>query len=292
MTRPEQYKDASTLETYTGRAILYIERELSGIWTSREPPTRSCVRAKNPRWRPFGKLARVTELLWIRALEEARERLKILQSPVAGATAVEELQEQVEKLSMALAEARAREGEQLIHLSRLSRERADLHAERAKLLGGRRWRCHAPCGSAMPAGTLNVRTGIHQVSRSGVGAGEYLAETGSAGSALGYPCAPAARPDTVGFFCGKLAPRASVNSFARVRSLDLRRPLRAGIRQSIPGLLSACGTRNGQRPRGVASVCRATLPAAYIARPRHQEALWHHHLDVARRRIGSEFLNL
>jgi hypothetical protein len=56
-------------------------------------------------------LARVTELLWRRALEEARERLKIHQGPDSrAATAVEELQEQVGKLSLGLAEARAREG--------------------------------------------------------------------------------------------------------------------------------------------------------------------------------------
>jgi hypothetical protein len=51
----------------------------------------------------------VTELLWRRALEEARERLKLVQTPDADVTGVEELQEQVGKLSVALAEARARE---------------------------------------------------------------------------------------------------------------------------------------------------------------------------------------
>src|SRR5580658_2929381 len=78
-------------------------------------------------------LARVTELLWRRALEEARERLKILH-PDEATTAVEELQEQLGKLSMALAEARAREGEQLMHLATLSREREQLRGERGKLM--------------------------------------------------------------------------------------------------------------------------------------------------------------
>ena len=79
-------------------------------------------------------LARVTELLWRRALEEARERLKVVQSPDGTASGVEELQEQVGKLSIALAEARAREGEQLTYLSTLSKERGALRVERASLL--------------------------------------------------------------------------------------------------------------------------------------------------------------
>jgi hypothetical protein len=48
-------------------------------------------------------LARVTELLWRRALEEARERLKLLQSPDQAVSGTEALQEQVGKLSIALA---------------------------------------------------------------------------------------------------------------------------------------------------------------------------------------------
>jgi hypothetical protein len=79
-------------------------------------------------------LARVTELLRRRALEEARERLKLLQVPDKSATAAEELREQVGNLSIALAEARAREGEQLTHLATLSKEREELRLERAKLL--------------------------------------------------------------------------------------------------------------------------------------------------------------
>jgi len=44
------------------------------------------------------------------------------------------LQEQVMKLSVALAETRAREGEQLTDLATLSNERAGLRAERGSLL--------------------------------------------------------------------------------------------------------------------------------------------------------------
>jgi hypothetical protein len=79
-------------------------------------------------------LARVTELLWRRALEEARERLKILQEPDASTNELLPMQEQVMKLSVALAEARAREGEQLTHLAALSKERETLRAERAGLM--------------------------------------------------------------------------------------------------------------------------------------------------------------
>jgi chromosome segregation ATPase len=79
-------------------------------------------------------LARVTELLWRRAIEEARERLKILQQPDSTASGLEELQEQVGKLSVALAEAKAREGEQLTHLTTLSRERQGWRTERGSLL--------------------------------------------------------------------------------------------------------------------------------------------------------------
>ena len=79
-------------------------------------------------------LARVTELLWRRAREEARERLKLLKSPETPASRMEELQEQVGKLSIALAEATAREGEQLTHLAALSKERQEWRTERGSLL--------------------------------------------------------------------------------------------------------------------------------------------------------------
>jgi Plasmid replication region DNA-binding N-term len=79
-------------------------------------------------------LARVTELLWRRALDEARERLKILGVRDEPAGELVRLQEQLSKLSVALAEARAREGEQLTHLASLSRDRETLRTERASLL--------------------------------------------------------------------------------------------------------------------------------------------------------------
>jgi len=75
-------------------------------------------------------LARVTELFWRRALEEARERLKGVAEPEVSYT----LEDQVVKLSTALAEARAREGELLTQLSSLSRDRDGLRSERGKLL--------------------------------------------------------------------------------------------------------------------------------------------------------------
>lgn len=79
-------------------------------------------------------LARVTELMWRRALEEARERLKTLQSPGPDQTGAEELQEQIGSLSVALAEARAREGEQLTQLTAFAKERQAWRTERASLL--------------------------------------------------------------------------------------------------------------------------------------------------------------
>jgi hypothetical protein len=79
-------------------------------------------------------LARVTELLWRRALEEARERLKLLQQPDQKPGALEELQEQIGKLSVALAEAKAREHEQVQHIASLLRDRSDWSQERKSIL--------------------------------------------------------------------------------------------------------------------------------------------------------------
>jgi hypothetical protein len=75
-------------------------------------------------------LARVTELFWRRALEEARARLKGVAEPAAAYP----LEDQVVKLSTTVAEARAREGELLTQLSMLSRDRDVLRGERGKLL--------------------------------------------------------------------------------------------------------------------------------------------------------------
>jgi len=77
---------------------------------------------------------RDSETLWRRSLDEARERLKILGIRDEPGNELVELQEQVMKLSVALAEARAREGEQLTHLARLSKERETLRTERGSLL--------------------------------------------------------------------------------------------------------------------------------------------------------------
>src|ERR1700730_15202427 len=79
-------------------------------------------------------LARVTELLWRRALEEARERLKLLQQPESKPGALEELQDQISKLSVTLAEARAREGEYLTYLASLTAEREAWRRDRNVLL--------------------------------------------------------------------------------------------------------------------------------------------------------------
>src|SRR5271156_358247 len=70
-------------------------------------------------------LARVTEMFWRRALEEARERLKGVAEPEGSYS----LEDQVVKLSTAVAEARAREGEYLTQLSGISRDRDGLRGE-------------------------------------------------------------------------------------------------------------------------------------------------------------------
>ena len=79
-------------------------------------------------------LARVTELLWRRALEEARERLKIFRGPDHASSRLEELEDQIGKLSIALVEVRAREGEQLTHLATLSTDRERLGRDRTSLM--------------------------------------------------------------------------------------------------------------------------------------------------------------
>jgi len=168
----ENDKDGSgARETFTGRDILYregavglldVQRAADALLRQGRKPSVAAIREHlgggSPNtitpllakyWERLGSrlgegpeslervpeaLARVTGLLWRRALEEARERLKIHQSPDKTNTAVEELQEQVGKLSVALAEARAREGEQLTHLTALSKEREGWRGERGSLL--------------------------------------------------------------------------------------------------------------------------------------------------------------
>jgi Plasmid replication region DNA-binding N-term len=171
MPRPELPDDDTGAPEYTGRDVIYRDSAISALDVQRAAdallrqgikPSVAAVREQlgggSPNtltpllakyWESLGQrlgngpeslervpenLARVTELLWRRALEEARERLKILPEPDASENALLPLQEHVMKLSMALAEARAREGEQLTHLAELSREREGLRAERGSLL--------------------------------------------------------------------------------------------------------------------------------------------------------------
>jgi hypothetical protein len=168
----ENDKDGSgTKETFTGRDILYregsvglldVQRAADALLRQGRKPSVAAIRKQlgggSPNtitpllakyWEKLGSrlgdgpeslaqvpeaLARVTELLWRRALEEARERLRLLRDPDQAVSAVEEIQEQVAKLSVALAEARAREGEQLTHLAMLSKEREGLRIERGQLM--------------------------------------------------------------------------------------------------------------------------------------------------------------
>jgi hypothetical protein len=165
-------KDVSgTKETFTGRDVLYregavglldVQRAADALLKQGRKPSVAAIREHlgggSPNtitpllakyWEKLGSrlgngpeslervpeaLARVTELLWRRALEEATERLKLSQSPETNATGMEQLQEQIGKLSLALAEARAREGEQLTYLAIVSKEREELRADRGSLL--------------------------------------------------------------------------------------------------------------------------------------------------------------
>jgi hypothetical protein len=163
--------DSVAKETFTGRDVLYregavglldVQRAADALLRQGRKPSVTAIReylgGGSPNtitpllakyWEKLGSrlgegpeslervpeaLARVTELLWRRALEEARERLKLLQSPQTPVNGMEELHNQIGKLSMALAEARAREGEQLTYLSTLSKEREALRSERASLI--------------------------------------------------------------------------------------------------------------------------------------------------------------
>jgi len=167
----EHDPDAPKPESFTGRDILYreaavgfldVQRAADALLRQGRKPSVAAIREHlgggSPNtitpllakyWEKLGSrlgdgpeslervpeaLARVTELLWRRALEEARERLTILQSPADLGSELGAMHEQLSKLSVALAEVRAREGEQLTHLSTLSKERETLRAERTSLL--------------------------------------------------------------------------------------------------------------------------------------------------------------
>jgi hypothetical protein len=171
MTPPKDTPDTEDWHEFTGRDVLYREGVISALDVQRaadallrqgtkpsvaslrqqlgggSPNTITPLLAKY--WETLGarlgagpdslervpeSLARVTELLWRRALDEARERLTILGVRDEPPGELVRLQEQLSKLSVALAEARAREGEQLTHLASLSRERETLRTERGSLI--------------------------------------------------------------------------------------------------------------------------------------------------------------
>src|ERR1700689_1288907 len=154
----ENTKDSPGPESFSGRYILYrestidlldVQRAADALLRQGRKPSVAAIREQlgggSPNtitpllakyWEKLGSrlgdgpeslervpeaLARVTELLWRRALEEARERLKILGVREDSGEERVELQEQLMKISVALAEARAREGEQLTHLAALSK---------------------------------------------------------------------------------------------------------------------------------------------------------------------------
>jgi hypothetical protein len=171
MTGPKDTADANARREFTGQDVLYREGAISALDVQRAAdallrqgtkPSVAALREQlgggSPNtitpllanyWETLGarlgagpdslervpeSLARVTELLWRRALDEARERLKILGVRDESGDWGVELREQVMKLSVVLAEARAREGEQLTHLASLSKERETLRTDRASLL--------------------------------------------------------------------------------------------------------------------------------------------------------------
>ena len=167
----ENTKDGAGTESFSARDILYredaiglldVQRAADALLRQGRKPSVAAIREQlgggSPNtitpllakyWEKLGRglgdgpeslervpesLARVTELLWRRALDEARERLKILGVREDSGQELVELQEQLMKISVALAEARAREGEQLTHLAALSKERETLRTERGSLL--------------------------------------------------------------------------------------------------------------------------------------------------------------
>src|ERR1700722_384816 len=171
MTTSEDPRDADGRPEFTGRDVLYRQGGISAPDVQRAPdallrqgtkPSVAALREQlgggSPNtitpllaryWERLGSrlgegpeslervpeaLARVTELLWRRALEEARERMRLVQQPDQKPEPPEELQGQIGKLSVALAEARAREGEHLTELTRLIREQAEQRTERTRLL--------------------------------------------------------------------------------------------------------------------------------------------------------------
>src|SRR5580658_4839020 len=136
----ESTKDSLGPESFSGRDILYrestiglldVQRAADALLRQGRKPSVAAIREQlgggSPNtitpllakyWETLGarlgagpesldrvpeSLARVTELLWRRALDEARERLKILGVRDESGNGVVELQKQVMKLSVALA---------------------------------------------------------------------------------------------------------------------------------------------------------------------------------------------
>lgn len=168
----ENDQDGSGIkETFTGRDVLYregavglldVQRAADALLRQGRKPSVAAIREHlgggSPNtitpllakyWEKLGSrlgegpeslervpeaLARVTELLWRRALEEARERLKIVRDADHASSRLEELEDQIGKLSIALAEVRAREGEQLTHLATISTDRERLRGDRTSLM--------------------------------------------------------------------------------------------------------------------------------------------------------------
>src|SRR5579863_8734213 len=167
----EQPKDPFEGEKYTGQDILYregavgffdVQRAADALLRQGRKPSIAGIREQlgggSPNtitpllakyWQKLGDrlgegpkslervpeaLARVTELLWRRALEEAKQRLKLLEQPDHKPGALEELQKQIGMLSVVLAEARAREGEHVSQLANLNRELLEQRAERSRLI--------------------------------------------------------------------------------------------------------------------------------------------------------------
>jgi len=153
----ENIKDSLGTESFSGRDILYrenaiglldVQRAADALLRQGRKPSVAAIREQlgggSPNtitpllakyWETLGarlgegreslehvpeSLARVTELLWRRALDEARERLKILGVQEESGQQLVQLQEQVMK--------------QLTHLAALSKERETLRTERGSLL--------------------------------------------------------------------------------------------------------------------------------------------------------------
>lgn len=171
MSASKDAADESNGQAFSGRDVLYrgsaiglfdVQRAADALLRQGTKPSVAAIREQmgggSPNtitpllaryWESLGKrlgaeseslervpeaLARVTELMWRRALEEARARLKSLGEEKDSGIGLVALQEQVMALSVALAEARAREGEQLAHLAALSKEHAVLRADNGSLL--------------------------------------------------------------------------------------------------------------------------------------------------------------